>query len=221
MTTTMPRTSSPSTSSGVLPTSLVRIVDDDPAVLRSLKYLIESVGIDVRTFSSPVEFLNNFDASIPGCILLDLRMPEVSGLEIQERLCEQQVDIPIVIMTAYPEVASAVRAMKKGAVDFLPKPVSDQTLIEGVQKAIKLDEGNVRRRRDLLKIQSLIDQLTPREFEVMELVVDGFSSREIGDKLGVSFKTVEAHRAKIMRKMKAESIPDLIRKRLRVRGEAE
>ncbi|QDT37459.1 response regulator transcription factor [Stratiformator vulcanicus] len=200
------------------PEAIVRIVDDDGEVLRSNKFLIESVGISVETFLSPQEFLSTLDPNVPGCILLDLRMPELSGIEVLDRLRERGIDMPIIILTAYPEVSSAVRSMKKGAVDFLPKPVSDQVLIEQVQRAIEKDRECVARRQRVMSVRQMHESLTARESEVMDLVVEGLSSREIGDQLGVSFKTVEAHRAKIMKKMRAPSIPDLIRKAVEVRG---
>jgi FixJ family two-component response regulator len=189
----------------------VFVVDDDPAVRKSLRWLIESVGLKAQTFASAQELLSAYDPDRPGCVVLDVRMPGMSGLELQERLRELGSRLPIIVMTAYGDVPMAVRAMKSGAVHFFEKPVSDQVLLEHIQRALADD---VRRRHEesqLRDVEQRYGRLTKREAEVLERVVEGLSSKEIGGELGVSFKTIEAHRAKIMRKMEADSVPHLIR----------
>lgn len=197
----------------------VFVVDDDPAIRKSLRWLIESVGLKVRTHASAQEFLTAFDAQASGCLVLDVRMPGLSGLELQERLRELGSELPIIVVTAYGDVPMAVRAMKSGAIHFFEKPVSDQVLLDYIQKAIAEDLRRRQGRAEQQEVAQRIERLTQREREVMEMVVAGLSSKEIGQKLGVSFKTVEAHRAKIMKKMEANSIPHLIRLHLAARRE--
>lgn len=189
----------------------VFIVDDDPAVRKSLRWLIESVGLPVNAFASGGEFLEQYDARHPGCLVLDVRMPGMSGLELQEQLQLRGRHLPIIIMTAYAEVPMAVRAMKNGAVYFLEKPINDQELLDHIQTAMKEDARWHERAQQTDEVRAHYLRLTKRECQVLREVVEGLSSREIGDKLGVSFKTVEAHRAKIMKKMEAENVPHLIR----------
>lgn len=189
----------------------VFIVDDDPAVRKSLRWLIESVGLPVNAFASGSEFLDQFDSRHPGCLVLDVRMPGMSGLELQEQLQLRGRHLPIIIMTAYAEVPMAVRAMKNGAVYFLEKPINDQELLDHIQKAIAEDARWHEHTRQTEVVRAHYQRLTKRECQVLKEVVDGLSSKEIGGKLGVSFKTVEAHRAKIMKKMEAENVPHLIR----------
>lgn len=189
----------------------VFIVDDDPAVRKSLRWLIESVGLRVRTFASGSEFLDEYDPQQPGCLVLDVRMPGMSGLDLQERLREHGRHVPIIVMTAFGDVPMAVRAMKFGAVHFFEKPVKDQELLDHIQSAIGEDLKRREREKQFQAIRDRYEKLTKRECEVLAQVVGGFSSKEIGSKLGVSFKTVEAHRAKIMKKMEADSVPHLIR----------
>lgn len=197
----------------------VFVVDDDPAIRKSLRWLIESVGLKVRTHASAQEFLTAFDPLASGCLVLDVRMPGLSGLELQERLRELGSELPIIVVTAYGDVPMAVRAMKSGAIHFFEKPVSDQVLLDYIQKAIAEDLRRRQGRAEQQEVTQRVDRLTQREREVMEMVVAGLSSKEIGQKLGVSFKTVEAHRAKIMKKMEADSIPHLIRLHLAARRE--
>lgn len=198
----------------------VFVVDDDPAIRKSLRWLIESVGLKVQTHELASEFLESYIPDVPGCLVLDVRIPGMSGLELQERLRERGYDIPVVIVSGYGDVPMAVRAMKAGAVDFLEKPVSDQVLLDYIQKGIERD---IKNKQELVQNKELIERknsLTRREREVMGYVVSGQSSREIAELLDVSFKTVEAHRAKIMKKMKAKSVPKLIQMDLQIRGNA-
>jgi len=196
----------------------VFVVDDDPAIRKSLRWLIESVGLKVETFELATEFLESYSPESPGCLVLDVRIPGMSGLELQEKLRDRGYTIPVVIVSGYGDVPMAVRAMKAGAIDFLEKPVSDQVLLDYIQKGIERD---VKHKQDRLQNKELLerkDSLTRREREVMGHVVAGLSSREIAAKLSVSFKTVEAHRAKIMKKMQVKSVPKLIQMDLQITG---
>lgn len=188
----------------------VFIVDDDPEVRRSLQWLIESVDLSVRVFASAQEFLDTYDSDCPGCLVLDVRMPGISGLDLQRHLQSEEIRIPIIIVTAHGDVPMAVRAIKDGAIDFIEKPVSDQLILDLIQRAIQRDRED----RASWAVADIINKrkelLTQREHQVMELVILGMSSKEIAADLGVSFKTIEAHRAKIMKKMQAKSVPQLI-----------
>lgn len=188
----------------------VFVVDDDRAMRKSLRWLIESVDLRVETFESAREFLDQYQLHRPGCVVLDVRMPGMSGLELQDHLREHEINIPIIIITGYGDVPMAVRAMKGGALDFIEKPVCDQVLLEHIHDAIEIDQKRRRIRAGNQEIAERLQTLTKREAEVMELVVEGLSSKETAAKLGVSFKTIEAHRAKIMKKMGAKSVPHLI-----------
>lgn len=196
----------------------VFVVDDDPAIRKSLRWLIESVGLKVQTHELASEFLESYSPDHPGCLVLDVRIPGMSGLELQEKLRERGYDIPVIIVSGYGDVPMAVRAMKAGAVDFLEKPVSDQVLLDYIQKGIARDIQNKANREQNKELVERKATLTRRENEVMKYVVSGFSSREIAEKLNVSFKTVEAHRAKIMKKMQAKSVPKLIQMELQIQG---
>ncbi len=193
---------------------IVFVIDDDEAFRKSLKWLVESVGLNVETFASAQEFINRFDPNIPCCLVLDVRMRGMSGLELQEHLRENGIELPIIIVTGYGDVPTAVRALKAGAVDFLEKPFSDQILLDQVQKAIDEDVERQRKRRERLQFAERIERLTRREQQVMQMVVEGLSSKQIAEKLLVSFKTIEAHRSKIMKKMEATNVPHLIRMNL-------
>ncbi len=191
--------------------STVFIVDDDPAVRKSLRWLMESVGLRVQTYGSAQEFLAEFDPARAGCIVTDVRMQGMSGLELQERLVERGCRLPMIIMTAYGDVSMAVRAMKNGAVHFFEKPINNQMLLDQIQLSIAADQKRIATEARLQHSAERYRRLTAREAQVLEQVVAGHSSKEIGKHLNVSFKTVEAHRAKIMRKMEADSTPHLIR----------
>lgn len=189
----------------------VFIVDDDLAVARSLRWLIESVQLKVETFASAQAFLDGYDAAKPGCLVLDVRMPGMSGIELQERLTAQRIRVPIIFITGHGDVQMAVRAVQAGAFDFIEKPFNDQDLLDRMQRAISFDAE--RRERDSLRAQlsALVASLTPREREVMDLVVAGMSNKAVANTLGLSAKTVEVHRAKVMEKMNARSVSDLVR----------
>jgi FixJ family two-component response regulator len=189
----------------------VFIVDDDDAVRDSLSMLFKSVGLVAECFASATDFLEAYDPDRAGCLVLDVRMPGLSGIDLQHRLASMQSILPIVFITAHGDVPMAVHAMQAGAVDFIQKPFSDQALLDRVQLAIKQDLENrtlLRRREEILK---RIETLTPREKEVMEMVAEGKANKVIAIDLGVSERTVEIHRARVMQKTGAESLPHLVR----------
>jgi two-component system response regulator FixJ len=192
----------------------VFVVDDDPAMRASLRWLIESVGLAVRTFSTAQEFLSSHKPSVPGCLVLDVRMPGMSGLDLQAELAARQINLPVLIITGYAEVPIAVRAMKAGAFDFIEKPFSDQTLLDRIRKAIATDRKVRRTHQERAQVRKRMTQLTPREHDVMERVVEGSSNKVIAGRLNVSTKTVEVHRKRVMEKMAAHSLAELIRLRL-------
>jgi FixJ family two-component response regulator len=189
----------------------VYVVDDDPAMRSSLRWLIESVGLAVRTCGSAQEFLHTYGGTEPGCLVLDVRMPGMSGLDLQSELAQRRITIPILIITGYAEVPLAVRAMKAGAFDFIEKPFSDQTLLDRIRAAVAHDESTRRRRAVRDEVESRLRLLTSRERDVMNRVVTGKSNKVIAAELQLSTKTVEVHRAHVMEKLKADSLADLIR----------
>jgi RNA polymerase sigma factor (sigma-70 family) len=189
----------------------VFVVDDDAGVRNSMRRLISSVGLHVETFRSAHEFLRAYDPQAPGCAVMDVRMPEMSGLEVQERLAEADYSIPIIFVTGHADVPMAVRSIKAGAVDFIEKPYRPQSLLDGIQHALTLDEHRRREWQESTEIRSRLSRLTPREREVLDLVVDGRTSKEIAQRLGLSPKTVHVHRSEVMLKMKAGSVAELAR----------
>jgi RNA polymerase sigma factor (sigma-70 family) len=189
----------------------VFIVDDDQAVARSLRWLIESVQLKVETFASAQAFLDGYAAAKPGCLVLDVRMPGMSGIELQERLTAQRIRIPIIFITGHGDVQMAVRAVQAGAFDFIEKPFNDQDLLDRIQRAISFDSERRERDSQRALLSALFAGLTPREREVMDLVVEGMSNKAVANTLGLSAKTVEVHRAKVMEKMNARSVSDLVR----------
>lgn len=193
----------------------VFIVDDDPRMGKSLSWLVESVDLTAEVYDSAQAFLDAFDPDRPGCVICDVRMPGMSGIELQERLRAMGTRIPMIMITGYGDVASAVRSMKAGAVDFLEKPISDQALLEYVQRAVVQDAAARADNRERARVGERLSRLTRREREVMGLVIEGLSSKDIAAKLDVSFKTIESHRSKVMRKMRAKSVPHLIHMNLR------
>ncbi len=187
------------------------IVDDDLQVREAVALLMESVGLPAETFGSADEFLQQFDPERPGCLILDVRMPGMSGLELQARLAAEEIHPPIVIITGHGDVPMAVRAVQAGAVDFIEKPFNDQALLDSVHKALELDARRRGQARELADIRRRLDRLTPRERQVMDLVVAGLRNKVIAAELGVSQSTVEAHRARVMEKAGARTLSDLMR----------
>ena len=190
---------------------VVFVVDDDQAIRSSLKWLIESVGLRVETYDTADKFMRSYYPGRAGCLLLDVRMPGMSGLELQEYFAKHDIIIPIIIITGHGDVPMAVRAMKSGAIDFIEKPFNDELLLESIRNALALDLKQRETQAQRAEIAARLAHLTPREHEVMEMVTDGRSNKEIATGLGVSAKTVEAHRARVMEKMEAGSLAELVR----------
>jgi FixJ family two-component response regulator len=194
----------------------VFVVDDDPAVRDSLALLLRSVGLNGEAFASAQDFLEAHDAERPGCLVLDVRMPGMSGLELQQQLEALHSTLPIIFITAHGDVPMAVAAVKAGAVDFIQKPFRDQDLLDKIQHAIAADVRIREKLADRRDILDRIESLTPREQEVMEMVVDGKANKVIAIDLGLSQRTVEIHRARVMQKMAAESVSQLVQMVMRV-----
>jgi two-component system response regulator FixJ len=192
-----------------LPT--VFVVDDDVGVRETLRQLAQSVGLAADTYPNAAVFLENLDTARPGCLVLDVRLPGMSGLDLQKELAARGVQLPVVMMTAYPDVAVAVEAMKAGAFDFLEKPFAAQRLLDSVQAAIAYDSTLRRQQARHREVQGRLAQLSPREREVMDLVAEGRTSSAIASHLGLRTKTVEVYRSHINRKMQARNVADLIR----------
>ncbi|MDH5771935.1 MAG: response regulator [Rhodospirillaceae bacterium] len=192
--------------------AVVFVVDDDDAVRESLSWLISSIGFKVETYPSAQDFLDSFSPEKHGCLIVDVRMPGMNGLELQRKLADKATCLPVIVITGHGDVQMAVRAMKDGAFDFVEKPFNDNAIIEHVEKAVR--ECKNRRSKESLKqeIQSMIALLTPRENEIMGMIVNGETNKSIARKLTISDKTVEAHRAKVMEKMQASSLAELMRK---------
>lgn len=189
----------------------VFIVDDDQEVREAIQLLMRSVGVESLGFASAQAYLDQLDPSRPGCLVLDVRMKGMSGLELQERLSREPVHPPIIIITGHGDVPMAVRAVKAGAVDFIEKPFNDQTLLDAIHRAFDLDARNRGQASRLADIGNRLARLTPREREVLDQVVAGKRNKAIAIDLGISQSTVEAHRAKVMEKMEASSLSDLMR----------
>ena len=196
----------------------VFVVDDDEEVRDAMKRLMNSVGLKVETFASAEEFLAQFDSARPGCLLLDVRMEGMSGLDLQKRLALEEVQPPIIIITGHGDVPMAVRAVMAGAVDFIEKPFNEQVLLDSVHRAIELDGAHRGRVLQLADISARLECLTSRERETLDLVVAGKRNKVIASELGISQSTVESHRAKVMEKMQAESLSDLMRMMLSLRS---
>jgi two-component system, LuxR family, response regulator FixJ len=189
----------------------VFVVDDDHAMRTSLQWLIESTGLTVQTYESADVFLAHYQHGQAGCLLLDVRMPGMTGLELQSYLMRQGYRLPVILITGHGDVTMAVKAMKAGAMDFIEKPFHDEDLLRSIHNALDFDEKHRASRSLRTDIALRLAELTPREHEVMAMVTDGLSNREIAAALGVSAKTVEAHRARVMEKMRAESLAELVR----------
>ncbi|WP_462330375.1 response regulator FixJ [Thiohalocapsa halophila] len=199
----------------------VFVVDDDQAMRSSLQWLIESMGMRVETYDSAQAFLDAYYPGRAGCLLLDVRMPGMSGLELQAYLAKREHRIPVIIITGHGDVAMAVKAMKNGAVDFIEKPFDDEALVVSIRNALQHDEKQRALRSQRADIAARMAELTPREHEVMTMVTDGRSNKEIATSLGVSAKTVEVHRARVMDKMRADSLAELVRMVMMAGGETE
>lgn len=200
--------------------SLIYIVDDDDGMRRALTVLMTTVGYQPMAFARPSEFLAKYDANQPGCLVLDVRMPEMSGLEVQQHLNRTGSMLPVILITGHGDIPMAVQAMKDGAFDFLQKPFRDQDLLDRINGALKLDVENRASVDRLADLKQRFDSLTPREHEVMAFVVDGKANKVIAIDLGLSERTVEIHRANVMEKMGARSVAHLVKMHLSLHGDA-
>ena len=187
------------------------IIDDDPAVRQALTVLVRSMRLKTESYESSQHFLNSFDSMRPGCLLLDVRMPGVSGLELLEKLSRDDVRLPAIVMSAYGDVPMVVRAMKAGALNFLEKPCRDQQLWEAIQEGLRWDAAHRQHIILQTKMRQRLSRLTSGEHEVLRLLIDGKSNKAIATELELSVRTIEVRRAKLMKKMKAESLAELIR----------
>lgn len=189
---------------------VVYVVDDNEAVCRSIGILIRGVGLDVCTYNNAEDFLAGYDGNRPGCLVVDVRMPGMSGLDLQLQLKKEGISLPSIVITGHGDIPMAVEAMKAGVVDFIEKPFRDQLLLDDIQKALQLDSESRSRRAIEKDIATKASQLTPREDEIMHFLVDGKSSKTIAYELGISQKTVDFHRAHILEKMGVDSVVELI-----------
>ncbi len=190
---------------------MVYIIDDDEQVRDAIMLLLDSVGLKFFGFESVHDFLNHFDPSLPGCIVTDVRMPGISGLELQKKLKEHDYHPPLIIITGHGDIPMAVDALQEGAMDFIEKPFNDQRLLDSVHKAIELDAAQRGQACRIAEIRERMETLTRREKQVMTLITQGMRNKNIADELNVIQSTVEAHRAKVMEKMQADSLSDLMR----------
>ena len=190
---------------------VVFVIDDDPSVRRGLDRLLRSAGIEVQTFRASEEFLALELPDRPACVVLDLRLPGASGLELQESLARKGRQLPIIFISGYADVASSIQAMKGGAIDFLEKPILDSALLDVVQRAVERDREARLQRSARAIVRERFDRLTAREREVLELVVEGRLNKQIAEVLGISEKTVKFHRGRVMHKTEAGSVAELVR----------
>ncbi len=186
------------------------IVDDDPAMRDSLSWLLKNIGYTVELFSSAQEFLDNYEQTAPGCLVLDVRLPGMSGIQLQQKMKSENIQLPVIIISGHGDVPMAVKAMQQGALVFLEKPFRDQELLDNIQEALEIDAKYREKDATSQIIRAYIESLTQRETEVMALMVKGESSKEIAKSCTISVKTVEIHRARVMEKMQANSLPELV-----------
>ena len=191
--------------------STVFIVDDDGGLRQAIHDLVESVGLRAESFASGEEFLRAKRVSRPSCLVLDVRLPQMSGLDFQKRLTEKGIQIPIIFITAHGDIPMSVRALKSGAVEFLTKPFRDQDLLDAIHQALERDRGDHEQQTEIRHLQERMETLTAREQEVMNLVVSGMLNKQISSQIGASEATVKIHRGNVMRKMQAGSVVDLVR----------
>jgi len=190
---------------------MVFVIDDDPSMRTAIKELIEAVGLNCQTFSSGQELFEAKLPDVPGCLILDVRLPGLSGLHLQKELADRGNHIPIIFITGHGDIPMSVQAMKAGAIEFLTKPFRDQDLLDAIEQATERDRTSRRLRMETIELVSRHESLTAREREVMQLVVTGLLNKQIAAQLGISEKTVNVHRAQVMQKMKADSLADLVR----------
>jgi FixJ family two-component response regulator len=193
------------------PTSIVFVVDDDPSVRRAIKRLVESVGLRVELFGSASEFMSSTRPEVASCLVTDIRLPGMSGLDFHRELIEANNEIPTIFITAHGDIPMTVRAMKAGAVEFLTKPFRDQDLLDAIQLGLEQDRARRLRHAETALLRERLESLTPREREVLPLVVSGLLNKQVAAELGTTEATVKVHRSQLMRKMGADSLPDLVR----------
>src|SRR6478672_10667787 len=191
-------------------TPIVFVVDDDISVRKSLESLIDSAGWQPETFPSAQEFLHRPRVAGPSCLVLDVSLPDIDGLELQKRVASDRTDMPIIFISGYGDVPMTVRAMKAGAVEFLTKPLAGDVLVRAIQQAIERSRSALDREAAMRELKDRHASLSPRERQVMALVVSGLLNKQVGGELGISEITVKAHRGQVMRKMRADSLPDLV-----------
>ena len=190
---------------------VVFVVDDDASVRKALANLLSSVGLAVQTFGTAQEFLSSERPDAPGCLVLDVRLPGLSGLDVQRQLAEARIQLPIIFITGHGDIKMSVDAMKAGAVEFLTKPFREQVLLDAIQQAVERDRAAYAQRAALAELRGRYQSLTPREQEVMVLVVRGLMNKQAAGELGTTEATVKVHRARVMEKLRADSLADLIR----------
>ena len=193
------------------PTELVFVIDDDASMREAISRLLHAIGLTIRTFGSAREFLGTRLPDIPACVVLDVRLPDLSGLDLQREMVEKGIHVPVIFITGHGDIQMSVQAMKAGAVEFLTKPFRDQELIDAVRSGIHRDREGRKERTELAVLREGLSQLTQRERQVMALVVAGLLNKQIALRLGTSEKTVKIHRSQVMRKMRADSLAELIR----------
>ncbi|AZD98085.1 MULTISPECIES: response regulator transcription factor [Pseudomonas] len=189
---------------------LVYVVDDDPGMLDSTVWLLESVGLKAVPFTSGREFLEHCDPSLDACVLLDVRMPGMGGLNVQEELRQRDIHLPLIFVSGHADVPIVVRAFKAGAVDFIEKPYNEQLLLDSVQQALSRADDRHSRNAGQARVEARLESLTPRERDVLLPLVQGYSNREIAEQLGVSVKTIDLYRSRVMKRMQAEHLPELV-----------
>jgi len=190
---------------------VVFVVDDDISVRESLELLIDKEGWQPKTFASAQEFLSSPRAAVPSCLLLDFSLPDINGLELQKRVAAERTDVPIIFITGYGDIPKTVQAMKAGAVEFLTKPFNEEVLLTAIRQALERSRLALVQEAEMRELRSRHASLTPREREVMALVVSGLLNKQVGGELGISEITVKAHRGQVMQKMRANSVADLVK----------